>query len=83
MDEQNHGVTPEVKESRAWVGWVILAIVVLAIALLIFARSPAPTETPEIGAGDTTSAIDAQLGGIDVGDLDAELKSIDEDLSQL
>ncbi len=69
------------KKGKGWLVWaVIIAIIVLA-AIFIFWEGP--VATPEIGTEDTTSAIDAQLGSIDLGNLEAELGDIDADLNQL
>lgn len=71
------------KKGRGWIVWVVVIVLVVLAAILIFSQGPAMAPGPEIGTGDTTSAIDAQLGSIDLGDLEAELGDIDADLNQL
>lgn len=71
----------EESKGRSWTMWVVIAIIVVLALVFIFWQGPAAT--PEVGTEDTTSAIDAQLGGIDLGNLEAELGDIDADLNQL
>lgn len=72
----------EGKSKKSWIWWLVLVIIIAALAILMFWQGPS-VQAPEIGTGDTTSAIDAQLSGIDVGNLENELQSIDADLNQL
>lgn len=70
------------KKGRGWAVWVVVIVLIVIAAILIFSRGPA-APGPEIGTDDSTSAIDAQLGSINLGDLEAELGDIDADLNQL
>ena len=75
---------------------IVIVIVIVIVAALWWWQSPsvqAPMYGPETGQapaggtmaaeGDTTSAIDKDLGAIDTGTLDAEFKTIDSDLNGL
>jgi hypothetical protein len=66
---------------------IIIVLVVLAVLVFWLAtRTSAPTgpaDTAEILGEDTTSAINEQLEGLDLGDLDAEFQQIDAELNQL
>lgn len=79
MDGQNPVMMPE-KKGKGWVVWAVIIVIIALAAIFIFWSGPAATE---IGTEDTTSAIDAQLGSIDFGDLEAELQDIDADVNQL
>lgn len=70
------------KKGRGWVVWAVVIVIVVLAAIFIFWQGPA-TPGAEIGTEDTTSAIDAQLGSIDLGDLEAELGDINAELDQL
>lgn len=71
--------------------WIIIAVLVLAAASLMWyyqARNPAPlsqeaapadTQPP---AAESTADIEAELQGIGVEGLDAELSDIEQELSQ-
>jgi hypothetical protein len=80
MDGQNPVMMADTRKGRSWVIWAVLAVIVVLAVIFIFWQGPA---TPEIGTEDTTSAIDAQLGSIDLGDLEAELGDINAELDQL
>ncbi|MDP3975160.1 MAG: hypothetical protein Q8P88_02670 [Candidatus Jorgensenbacteria bacterium] len=86
MDTQNSSIMPEAKKGRSWVMWAVLIIIIALAAIFIFWQGPsvqAPEVGTEVGTEDTTSAIDTQLGGVDLGDLESEFQSIDADLGQL
>ena len=84
MDEQNPVIMSE-KKGRSWTMWAVLVIIIALAAIFIFWEGPATpaAPAPEIGTEDTTSAIDAQLGSIDLGNLESELQDIDAELDQL
>lgn len=85
MDEQNSNMmpaAPEKETGRSWVLWTVLIVVIAAAVVFVWWQGPA-AEAPTAEPGDTTSAIESQLNYIDVGDLEGELQTIDEDLNQL
>lgn len=70
----------------------IIAIVIIIAALGIWyfvsqketAVSPTvPTVSETTGAPDTTGAINADLEGIDVGDIDGDIQSLESDIQGL
>lgn len=63
--------------------WFVLALFVM-IVVIIWLLLPQSTKQPTVNSGeDTTSAITSELEKIDVGDIDVQMKSIDEDLKNL
>lgn len=81
MDGQKPTVV-EKTSATSWIWWVFLLVLVVIAALLIWWQGPS-AGAPEIGTEDHTSAIDAQLSGIDLNDLESEFESIDADLGRL
>ena len=68
--------------------YVIIAIIVIVavyFAITQKTQSPAPgSDSLQVQpGGDTTTAIQNDLDSIDTGDLDAELKNIDDQLNDL
>lgn len=68
----------------------LIAIAVLAAGAVLgiwWWQSQSPNvfniSAPPMAAPDSSSAINQEVGGLDVGDLDAEFKQIDTDLNQL
>ncbi|OGN06490.1 MAG: hypothetical protein A3B86_03525 [Candidatus Yanofskybacteria bacterium RIFCSPHIGHO2_02_FULL_38_22b] len=92
---QNPNVTPPLMPSgsrngkKLWI-WVSVAVAVVVAGFIwyfgskqgILPQLPIPTPTPQ-----TEAQLDAQLnsevGEVDLGDLDSEFKSIDQDLNSL
>lgn len=65
---------------------IAIVIVILAVLALVYwkpASKPSTETAPAEQAVDTTGAIEADLGAIDVGDLDSDFKSLDADVSSL
>lgn len=67
---------------------LIIAVAVVVIALagwLWYQKGYAPATEQETSQeqSDTTSSIQADLEALDLGDLDAEFESIDQDLNSL
>lgn len=67
--------------------WIIVIIVIVIVGFLIWgsksSRVSAPTGAEVVPGNDTTAAINQDLSGLDVGDLNEEFQSIDADLNQL
>lgn len=61
-----------------------LVLILVAVALIVLGfwywNSAKEQGVP---ADDTTASINKELGGVDLGDLDSELKDIEADLSTL
>ncbi|MFH0806328.1 MAG: hypothetical protein V1885_01210 [Candidatus Brennerbacteria bacterium] len=84
MDGQNPVMISEEKKRKSWLMWAVLVVIVILAAIFIFWQGPAAlAPAPEIGVEDTTSAIDAQIESIDLGNLESELQDINAELDQL
>ncbi len=94
MDTQNQKPRKSFKKALV----IIIVLIVLLVAVwLLRSKLPvlnAPDELPSgefsedagtLGdaADDQTSAINEDLGGVDLGDLEQEFKDIDQDLNNL
>lgn len=64
---------------------IVIAIIVLVIVafLIWWWRAEAPTAPAPTAAEDTSGAIMQDLEGIDIGNIDQELESINTDLNSL
>ena len=61
----------------------IVMVIVIVLAYLFF-RSPAKApEAPETLGSDKTNVITSDLEQVDIGDLDKEFQTIDQDLQSL
>ncbi|MDP2637197.1 MAG: hypothetical protein Q8P03_01130 [bacterium] len=64
------------------IGIVIIAAVVL-VGVWMFSQQGTETQQESEAPADTTGSIQADLDALDLGDLDAEFESIDQDLNDL
>ena len=65
---------------------ILIGIVVIAVILVgvwIFLQQGTETQQESQAPADTTSSIQADLDALDLGDVDAEFESIDQDLNSL
>lgn len=70
--------------NKTWI-WILIAVVILALMAAWqygFLNRLLPT-TLQISDNDTTAEIDKDLGVVDVGNPDEDLKQLDVDLNQL
>ena len=68
----------------AWT--VVVVIILVALCLLIYLRGALPgdeTAGPPLSEGDTTAVLEQELEATDLGDIDAELEALEEDLLAL
>ncbi len=67
--------------------WVIVAILILVVAgvWMVKLGSTLPSGEEEVPAadGDTTSEINEELQGMNIGDLEGEFQAVDEELQGL
>ena len=64
--------------------WIIVVLVVLVAAFFALKYKAPEVSAPTADqANDTASAITNDLGSIDIGDIDQEFKSIDDELNSL
>lgn len=78
---QNPGLSGKI---LVWVG-IIAVIAAIITYFLLGQKSEAPAESTanQIDQQDTTVAAQEQLDSIDIGNLDADLKNIDDQLNSL
>ena len=69
---------------------ILVAIVLGLLGVVYFSSKPeSPTTAPvktsnnQAAEADSTAAINSELESVDLGDLDAEFKTIDSDLNSL
>ena len=64
--------------------WIVVILVVLVVAFLALkSKAPEVSAPTADQASDVTSAITNDLGSIDIGGIDQEFKSIDDELNSL